>query len=95
MNQDCEKKNKAPKLSNDLGPKDTGEGLSDSNFTTKGNFRLIFMREKEREKRKGNTKTGGERSSQKNSIYSFDDYLSGIRLCFKLVRSDAKKNTPR
>lgn len=52
MNQDCEKKNKAPKLSNDLGPKDTGEGLSDSNFTTKDNFRLIFMRGKEERKYK-------------------------------------------
>lgn len=52
MNQDCEKKNKAPKLSNDLGPKDTGEGLSDSNFTTKDSFRLIFMRGKEKRKYK-------------------------------------------
>lgn len=94
MNQDCEKKNKAPKLSNDLGPKDTGEGLSDSNFTTKGNFRLIFMREKEREKRKGNTKTGGERSSQKNIIYSFDDYRASA-CASNWLGVMQKKKTPR
>lgn len=49
------------------------------------------MREREGEKRKGNLKVGEKRTSKKNSIYSFNKYLSGICLCFKLVRSDAHR----
>ena len=37
-------------------------------------------------------KFGKKRTSEKDTIYSFNKYLSGVYLGFKLVRSDAPKD---
>lgn len=63
-----------------------------SNFTTKGNFRLILVRAREADKRNGSSKVGKKRTSEKDTIYSFNKYLSGVYLGFKLVRSDAPED---